>query len=477
MVFSSVTFLFFFLPAVLIAYYVVPRGARNALLVLASLAFYTWGAGWIVLVLVGSIALNGAFGLGVERSMEAGQRPRAQAILAVAIVMNVGLLAWFKYANFTVDTINGVVAAAGGGALAWTDILLPIGISFYTFHSLSYLIDIYRGTARHLSSPIDFALYITFFPQLVAGPIVRFHEIREQLVRRTETAPMFAAGVYRFCHGLGKKVLIADTIAPVADAAFAAPTGELGTAAAALGVVAYAVQLYFDFSGYSDMALGLAMMFGIHLPENFARPYSSRSVTEFWRRWHMSLSRWFRDYLYISLGGNRGTPLATYRNLVIVFLITGLWHGAAWTFVLWGGYHGVLLLIERVLGVGRGDPGDDRADPLGQARTVAVVLFGWILFRSPDIGHAIGYMGSLLRPGPELPVSMTRALDPLAIIVLAIGCASVLLPRDWVTGVRLEQAQIPAVRAMRLAVIAVVFPAAISFLVAGDFSPFLYFQF
>jgi alginate O-acetyltransferase complex protein AlgI len=477
MVFSSVTFLFFFLPAVLIAYYLVPRRARNALLVLASLAFYTWGAGWIVLVLIVSIALNGLFGLSVERSMEAGLRRRAQAILAIAIVMNVGLLAWFKYANFTVDTVNGVLAAAGGGALAWTDILLPIGISFYTFHSLSYLIDIYRGTARHLSSPIDFALYITFFPQLVAGPIVRFHEIRDQLLRRTETIPTFAAGVYRFCHGLGKKVLIADTIAPVADAAFAAPTGELTTVAAVLGVIAYAVQLYFDFSGYSDMALGLAMMFGIHLPENFARPYSSRSVTEFWRRWHMSLSRWFRDYLYVSLGGNRGTPLATYRNLVIVFLIVGLWHGAAWTFVLWGAYHGVLLLVERVLGVGRGDQAEDRPDPIGQARTVALVLFGWILFRSPDIGHALGYMGALLRPGLDVPVTMARSLDPLASIALAIGCASVLLPRDWVTGVRLERVSVPWIRVLRFAVVALVFPVAISFLVAGDFSPFLYFQF
>jgi alginate O-acetyltransferase complex protein AlgI len=477
MVFSSVTFLFFFLPAVLLAYYVMPRRARNALLVVASLLFYTWGAGWIVLVLLASIGLNGLFGLGVERAMEADQRRRAQAILAVAVVINVGLLAWFKYANFTVDTVNGFLGAAGGGALAWTDILLPIGISFYTFHSLSYLVDIYRGTARHLSSPIDFALYITFFPQLVAGPIVRFHEIRDQLVRRVEAVPTFAGGVYRFCHGLGKKVLIADTVAPVADAAFAIPPGELSTGAAVLGVIAYTVQLYFDFSGYSDMALGLAMMFGIHLPENFARPYSSRSVTEFWRRWHMSLSRWFRDYLYIPLGGNRGTPLATYRNLVIVFLIVGLWHGAAWTFVLWGAYHGVLLLIERALGVGRGDPEADRPDPLGQARTVALVVFGWILFRSPDIGHAIGYMEALARPGLELPVSLARSLDPLAIIALAIGCASVLLPRDWVTGVRLARASVPAIRVLRLAVVAVVFPAAVSFLVAGDFSPFLYFQF
>ena len=470
MVFSSVTFLFFFLPTVLIAYYLTPRRWRNALLVAASLVFYTWGAGWIVLVLVVSIALNGLFGLGIERAGDAGRRGRAQAILAVAVIMNVALLAWFKYANFGVDTLNGVLGATGTSPLPWAHILLPIGISFYTFHSLSYLIDIYRGTARHLSSPIDFALYITFFPQLVAGPIVRFHEIRAQLIQRTESIPTFAAGVYRFCHGLGKKVLIADTVAPVADAAFAMPTGELATVAATLGVVAYAVQLYFDFSGYSDIALGLAMMFGIHLPENFARPYSSRSVTEFWRRWHMSLSRWFRDYLYVALGGNRGSRFATY-------LIVGLWHGAAWTFVLWGAYHGVLLLIERALGIGRGDRDDDRADPLGQARTIALVLFGWILFRSPDIGHAVAYMTALLRPGLDLPIALARTLDPLAIIALAIGCASVLLPRDWVTGVRLERATLPTIRVLRLAVVAIVFPAAVSFLVAGDFSPFLYFQF
>ncbi len=482
MVFSSITFLFFFLPTVLIAYYGVPRRCRNAVLVGASLVFYTWGAGWIVLVLLVSIVLNGLFGLGVERAVDRGDRPRARRVLAAAVLMNVAILGWFKYANFGVDTLNGVLGATGGGALAWTDILLPIGISFYTFHALSYLVDIYRGTARHLSSPIDFALYITLFPQLVAGPIVRFHEIRDQLVRRTESIETFAAGVYRFSHGLGKKVLIADTVAPVADAAFAASTGELTTAAAVLGVVAYAVQLYFDFSGYSDMALGLAMMVGIHLPENFARPYSARSITEFWRRWHMSLSRWFRDYLYIPLGGNRGSSIATYRNLIVVFLVTGLWHGAAWTFVAWGALHGLMLLVERVTGVGRAAD-DDRSDRIGQARTIALVLFAWILFRSPDIGHAVGYVAALPRLGLDLPLAMARALDPLAGIALLVGCASVVLPRDWVTGVRLEgaaRAQVSPrapLRVLRVGTVAIVFPLAVVFLVAGDFSPFLYFQF
>lgn len=476
MVFSSITFLFFFLPAVLIAYYLTPRRLRNTLLLLASLVFYAWGAGWLVVVLVVLIALNNVFGLAVERARDAGRDRRARSILAVAVVMNVGLLAWFKYANFTVETLSGVMGALGATALPWAEILLPIGISFYTFHSLSYLVDIYRGTARHLAHPVDFALYITFFPQLVAGPIVRFHEIRDQLVERTETSAAFAAGVYRFCHGLGKKVLIADTVAPIADAAFSTPTGDLNTVTALVGVVAYTVQLYFDFSGYSDMALGLAMMFGIHLPENFARPYASRSITEFWRRWHMSLSRWFRDYLYIPLGGNRGSTAQTYRNLIIVFLVTGLWHGAAWTFVLWGAFHGVMLLVERATGVGRADRGDAR-DLVGQARTIALVVFAWILFRSPDLPYAVGYMGALLDPGGGLTTDVAIALDPMAAIALAIGVASVLLPRDWVTGVQLQQASAPSARVMRLAAVGIVFPASVIFLVAAGFSPFLYFQF
>jgi alginate O-acetyltransferase complex protein AlgI len=363
----------------------------------------------------------------------------------------------------------------GLSPMPWSEVLLPIGISFYTFHALSYLIDIYRGTARHLVSPIDFALYITFFPQLVAGPIVRFHEIRDQLLLRSETADAFATGIYRFALGLGKKVLIADTVAVIADAAFATPAAELSAASAWLGVVAYAVQLYFDFSGYSDMALGLALMFGIRLPENFNRPYASRSVTEFWRRWHMSLSRWFRDYLYVSLGGNRGSARQMYRNLVIVFLVTGLWHGANWTFVLWGAYHGLLLLIERVLGVGRGPGGDRHA--AWQVPTVALVLLGWVLFRAPDVGYAIGYYGALLDPSLTMPIDVRVALDPVAAGALIIGIGSVLLPRTWVTGVRLEDPTRRLNRGLRLATVAVVLPAALVLVIAGTFSPFLYFQF
>ncbi len=310
MVFSSITFLFFFLPAVIVGYYVVPRRWRNLLLLLASLLFYLWGAGSIVLVLLVSIAINDVLGLGVERAMDGGRRGRARLILAAAVVLNVGLLAWFKYANFTVDILDGLLVGAGREALPWTTIVLPIGISFYTFHSLSYLVDIYRGHGpapglARSTSPCTSRSSRSSWPARSCAST----RSATSSCERTETTSTFVAGIYRFSHGLGKKVLIADTVAPVADAIFATPPGELGTAAALLGVVAYAVQLYFDFSGYSDMALGLAMMFGIHLPENFARPYAARSVTEFWRRWHMSLSRWFRDYLYIPLGGNRGSAL------------------------------------------------------------------------------------------------------------------------------------------------------------------------
>jgi alginate O-acetyltransferase complex protein AlgI len=435
-----------------------------------------WGTGWLVFVLIASMAANYVLGNLVERAVDAGDQRGARLPLAVAVVLNVGLLGWFKYANFAVGQASAVLDAFGVGAIPWTSILLPIGISFYTFHSLSYLIDIYRGVARHLRNPLDFGLYITFFPQLVAGPIVRFHEIRDQIVRRDESSHDFALGVYRFCHGFGKKVLIADTIAPVANAAFGLPTDQLTAGTALVGVIAYTVQLYFDFSGYSDMALGLGRMFGFRLPENFDRPYAARSVTEFWRRWHMSLSRWFRDYLYISLGGNRGSNVATYRNLILVFLATGIWHGANWTFVAWGAYHGSLLLIERVLGIGRSDA-PPRHPALSQARTIALVVLGWVIFRSPDIGHAVGYLGAFFRPDVRLAGDVALALDPLATLALVAGIASVLIPRDWVTGVQLVSGRAPALVPLRLAMIGIVLPVALVFLVSGTFSPFLYFQF
>jgi len=472
--FSSPTFLFFFLPFVLLAYHALPRAGRNGLLVVASLAFYAWGAGPFVVGLVGSIVVNFVVGRRIERAVDAADQKAARRELAVGIAVNVGLLIWFKYANFAVATWNDVLRAADVPVLPWAAIVLPIGISFFTFHAISYLVDVYRGTARHLVSPIDFALYIAFFPQLIAGPIIRFHEIRDQLVQRRETFDAAAAGVYRFALGLGKKVLIADTVAPIANAAFGVDPGELSMGPALLGIAAYAVQLYFDFSGYSDMAIGLAMFFGVRFPENFDRPYAARSITEFWRRWHTSLSRWFRDYVYIPLGGNRGSSLATFRNLAIVFIAVGLWHGAAWTFLAWGAYHGALLILERVAGVGRGPA---RRAWWWQAVTIVLVALGWVLFRAPDISAAGGYYLALVRPAGAVPMELLRAAEPLALAAVAFGCASVLIPAGWVTGIRLEHPDRRSSRVLRAGFALVVLPAAIVFVLTGSFSPFLYFQF
>ena len=474
LVFSSVTFLFFFLPLLLIAYHLSPRRLRNGLLATASLGFYAWGAGAFVLGLIGSMAANYVIGRRIGRAVEAGDRRGSARALAVGVVVNVALLGVFKYANFAVASWNGALLAAGLPTMPWVEIALPIGISFFTFHSLSYLIDIHRGTARPFEAPLDFALYIAFFPQLIAGPIVRFHEIRDQLVRRRETVDAAAAGLYRFAFGLGKKVLIADTVAPIANAAFGMPPEQLFAGPALLGLVAYTVQLYFDFSGYSDMALGLAMFFGIRFPENFDRPYASRSVTEFWRRWHMSLSRWFRDYLYIPLGGNRGSNAATYRNLAIVFLVTGLWHGANWTFVVWGAYHGTWLMIERALGIGRAAGPRSR---IWQPVTILIVMAGWVLFRASSLDAAAGYFAAFLRPNGTIVAEFALAAEPLALGVLALGAASALLPASWVTGVRLEQPQLRLNRMLRVAVATLVLPAAMVLVLTGTFSPFLYFQF
>ncbi|MCB9883058.1 MAG: MBOAT family protein [Planctomycetes bacterium] len=328
MVFSTATFLFAFLPAVLLLYFAVPRAWRNGWLLFASLFFYAWGETWIVAVMLASIFVNWALALSLE---EGG--PRRTWVVALSVLFNLGLLVAFKYANFVVDNVNPLLVAAGLPAMQIPAISLPIGISFFTFQALSYVIDVYRGQARVQRNPLDFALYIALFPQLIAGPIVRYRDVAEQIESRTCSADLFAEGVRRFVFGLAKKMLIANTVASVADRIFALPNEELTLGLSWLATVCYSLQIYFDFSGYSDMAIGLGLMFGFRYLENFAYPYAADSITKFWRRWHMSLSTWFRDYVYIPLGGNRGSRIATYRNLVIVFFLCGLWHGASWTFV------------------------------------------------------------------------------------------------------------------------------------------------
>ena len=321
MVFSSLTFLFLFLPLMLAAYYACPARHRNLVALLASALFYAWGAPRFVIVLFVSGLID--YVLSRELPGDRGTPGRRKGVLALAVVLNIALLLYFKYANFFVAEMNAMLARFGGGAVPWAAVALPIGISFFTFQKVSYLVDVYRGVAQPARNALDYLLYVVLFPQLIAGPIVRYHDVARQLEERDYTRERFFMGILRFSQGLGKKVLVANTMAELADAAFNAAPAGLTCGQAWLGVLAYAFQIYFDFSGYSDMAIGLGRLLGIEFLENFNRPYISRSITEFWRRWHISLSNWMREYLYIPLGGNRRGAVRTYFNLWIVFLISG----------------------------------------------------------------------------------------------------------------------------------------------------------
>ena len=344
MVFSEPAFLFWFLPLLLGAYFLCPRAGRNALLLAASLIFYAWGEGGFVLVMLASIGMNYAFGLLIERRVSTH---KTCAALWLGIIANLLLLAAYKYTGFVSSNLCGLLRWWGVDTADPLPVHLPIGISFFTFQAMSYLVDVHRRQVPAQRNPLHVALYISMFPQLIAGPIVRYRDIARQIVDRAVTRQGFASGIRRFAIGLGKKVIIANSLAWPADQIFTIPNHELTTAVAWWGVTCYTLQIYFDFSGYSDMAVGLGRMFGFEFMENFNYPYIARSMTDFWRRWHISLSTWFRDYLYIPLGGNRRGRARTLVNLALVFFLCGLWHGASWTFAIWGLYHGLFLILER----------------------------------------------------------------------------------------------------------------------------------
>ena len=387
MVFSSLEFLLGFLPCLLVIYFIIPakvRWLRNLVLLAFSLFFYQWGADQLVLLMVASILVNYLGGLMAGR--------RDHPVLAkfgvwFAAVLGLGLLGWFKYAGFLAQTVCDL-----GFAIPVPHITLPIGISFFTFQGLSYVIDVYRGDAPTQKNPLDVALYVALFPQLVAGPIVRYTTVMEDITHRRETLDEFAAGVTRFCFGLAKKMVIANAMGQIADGVFDQTAANLDPGLAWVGALAYTFQIYFDFSAYSDMAIGLGRMFGFHFLENFNYPYISKSVTEFWRRWHISLSTWFRDYVYIPLGGNRCVKWKHVRNITVVWLLTGLWHGAAWTFILWGVWFCLLLLGEKFLwgGVLNKTPALVR-----HGYTMLAVVISWVLFRSVDLPQAWAYLGAM----------------------------------------------------------------------------------
>jgi alginate O-acetyltransferase complex protein AlgI len=389
MLFSSLLFLYLFLPITLLGYYLIDRRYRNYWLLLASLVFFAWGGVSFTLILVGSIVLNYFIGLKVQKYVDT---KRGYWWLFAGVAANLLILGIFKYANFLIINLNSLFGNFSIPPIPDTHIVLPIGISFYTFHSLSYLIDIRRRKTTAQKNIFDLSLYIAMFSQLIAGPIIRYSDVWQQLRGRTHNWSKFSSGVERFLIGLGKKVLLANTFARVADVMFASDVADLNALTSWLGLICYALQIYCDFAGYSDMAIGLGRMFGFEFLENFNFPYIAKSVKEFWRRWHISLSTFFRDYVYIPLGGNRVKVGRTYINLLIVFFLTGFWHGASWSFVVWGLFHGLFMVIERL---GFEKVLEKAWKPVANLYTLLVVLFAWVLFRADTLGHALHYWGAM----------------------------------------------------------------------------------
>ena len=467
MLFSSSIFLFLFLPLVLLVYYLLLgrwRQGQNLFLLAASLAFYAWGEPWFVLVMMASIGVNYGFGLWADRARAGGRSCRIPVALAAGA--NLGLLFVFKYLTFVLATLNRL-----GANLTLPGIDLPIGISFFTFQALSYVLDVARGRGAVQRSPLKVGLYISFFPQLIAGPIVKYETVAEQIDHRRETWGDFSAGCVRFLTGLGKKVLLANQLAVVADRAFAAEAGALPTSLAWLGSVCYTLQIYYDFSGYSDMAIGLGRMFGFRFLENFDYPYTARSVTEFWRRWHISLSTWFRDYVYFPLGGSRvDSTWKHLRNLFVVWLLTGIWHGANWTFVAWGLLYFVLLVLEKYGHVGRGWP-----KALQWLYTLLMVNFAWVLFRADSLSQAGAYLLAMLGLGGEESALTGFYLRENWSVLLAAVLFSAPTAR-WV-GERAKSRRSLLLDLGYAGALLLVFLVSASYLVKGTYNPFIYFNF
>ena len=465
MLFSSNIFIFAFLPLVLLGYYVLLRGqtARNLLLLAASLVFYAWGEPVYVFLMLLSIAANFGFGLAVEHAR------RKKPWLALAVAFNLGVLFHFKYLGFAVENLNALF----GTAFAVRAPILPIGISFFTFQAMSYVIDVYRGTAAVQRNVLKLGLYISFFPQLIAGPIVRYNSIAEQIEHRSVTPGSFQEGVCRFIRGFGKKILLANNLALAAEKGFAlAASGEISTAMAWLGSLAYTLQLYYDFSGYSDMAIGLGAMFGFRFEENFNYPYISRSFTEFWNRWHISLGRWFRDYVYFPLGGSRVSRPRLAFNLFVVWLLTGVWHGAAWQYIVWGGMFGVLVGLEKFTNF----PRRCESRPVRALYTVLALLVihgSMVIFGSQGIPAAFTQLRAMLGlcPGYD-PIAAFYWNETRGALLLALLFAVPLWP--WAEK-KLPQG--PAGQLLRALVYGAVFVVSVSYLAMGSHNPFIYFNF
>ena len=471
MVFSSNIFLFFFLPIFLIAYFVTPQKFRNYTLLLFSLVFYAYGAPDFVFLLVGECIVNYFLVRGMAKTEKTSTK---RLLCGLSVVMALGLLLYFKYANFFMENLNAILGWAHHEPIDWMKVALPIGISFFTFQSITYTIDVYRGTTPPSQKLTDYVLYIMMFPQLIAGPIVNYNSVAAQLVSRTSTMEDRALGFYRFVIGLAKKVLIANTMALYADQVFGMNYGDLATGTAWIGILAYTFQIYFDFSGYSDMAIGLGKMMGFRFPENFNDPYTSRSVTEFWKRWHMTLGNFIMNYLYIPLGGNRKGKGRMYFNLWLCFLLSGLWHGASWNFVLWGAFHGLFICADKLFL-------KNLLKKAGTVPSVVITFFlvamGWVLFRVDTAADAGGFYQALFAFRNGLTVAGDAQFWCVFALAIAFSFLT-LLP----FGQRLQDSIFADHYSKPLswtmfAITLVLFVLSAGSLCVSDFNPFIYFRF
>lgn len=473
MLFSSLVFLFIFLPSVIFLYYISPRKLKNSILLIFSLLFYGYGEPKYLIIMLLSIAINYIMGLLVDKYRD--NQTLGKALIFITVVANLSVIGYYKYADFVIVNINQIFKTS----LPILNIVMPIGISFFTFQGLSYVIDVYRGNGKVQKNPFNVALYISLFPQLIAGPIVRYETVAEQLEDRKETLEGFSYGIERFILGLSKKVLIANTVGLIADEVFSLEISNLSVVLAWIGVLSYTLQIYFDFSGYSDMAIGLGHMFGFEFLENFNYPYISRSITEFWRRWHISLSTWFRDYVYIPLGGNRVSKLKFLRNIFVVWFLTGLWHGAAWNFILWGLYYGCILIIEKAV-LGKIIKKLPRL--FQHLYTMILVVIGWLIFRSETIAYAKDYLLVLFGIGGHdflSPQGIYYLVEYKYAFIIAIITSIPIYPilKKKVDNIPLEWIRALIISFIKPLFLILLFALCIMYLVNSTFNPFIYFRF
>lgn len=481
MVFSSNVFLLYFLPLFLLFYFVCPKKFRNYVILVFSIVFYAYGGPEFILILLGSTTATYFIVKAMVKRKTESKQKASKWLCAAAITLNLGLLVWFKYANFLVDNINAIISLFHGNGIQLAKIVLPIGISFFTFQSITYVLDTYRGQVKPMDKLTDYIVYIMMFPQLIAGPIVKYGDVEQQLRHRESPPEECLHGFYRFVIGLAKKVLIADVIARQADVYFAADLSTMDSGTAWIGILAYTMQLYFDFSGYSDMAIGLGRIMGFKFPENFNNPYVSGSITEFWRRWHMTLGTFIKGYLYIPLGGNRRGRSRMFFNLWVCFLLSGLWHGASWNFVLWGAFHGFFIVFEKLIN-GKRKVENGKFSVLRSAFSVPItfilVMIGWVLFRADNIGHAFDYYKAMFSfnfqgfswdAGSQFYTTLIVALVFSFLTIFPFGrkIEQVVFYRNYGTGGHIA--------AWLVSIFLLFF--SIAALNASGFSPFIYFRF